>query len=469
MEPNLRDILDYVGDGRVISLVSQNWRQELINNEQAILDGVYRMYQGDSLYNVIIQSIRDGDVDTLRNLSLVRMGSPHSSHSLWDDTAFFLMKEGSIQMVSLILPFLNDSNRVSVAGRRGILLDTYPMIDDVDVTSTHKLSHKGNRVFSAIKLGDPHALIRATPIGGDRDAAATYSALSKYMEMYSIIPESIWSILLYRYTEGRYEALPDDRDTSLASAIKEVMNVYIEGMMYASLVLSTDDLYRFMKITHFIPSENLPHASHTGGRNIITYLLSNPKTMIKSLSSDDSDASLDLKYFIHVILNEIDTDLWIEELMDMRIDRKIRYRIAERSDAEHLIKYIRYSALAIALREGWIHIAREHVSISNIISIVSTIRGTYLDEGFPEESISLLMEMGINPAPLILLFEEKQVERTLWIRLLATATAYDNDTVIERLLSLPYALTKDEESNLLKIMYKYNVRESMSSLMRYLD
>ena len=472
MESNLRDILEFSGNARVAALVSQGWRQEILENEQAIMDGLERQYPDMDVYQIASIIIQNNDIEAIRRLSLIR------SSINWNDVAYLLMKEGSDQAVSIILPLLNENNRITVAGRRGITLRSYPYRENSTINTSSRDEVRMNNIYQAISLGDAQMLLQLTPMGNHSDANITWDALEIYMKTHGIVPKTIMDSLLYRYTEGNYIDLI--QDTQFAAALKEVMRVYttngdppedwidatdaldhwhLQGQIYMSLTLSNDDLTSFKKAMKYIQTDDVHKIVYTAGPKIISYIRYYPPLLHEILNTKyHVYQPLDMQYFVNNIIQVSDTDLdrWVNILMKIPEGRRIRYGITDVSDAIRFVKSTRYRAMNIALMNGWTHLIYNHINRDNIIGVVS-MTTRYGEESrwqLPEKSIYTLRSLGINPISFISILEDpsQKIDRSIWTSLLATAVAYRNRNMIKTLMTTPHELSSQEKENLLNII-----------------
>lgn len=468
MDPNIRDIIDFVGNARNMSLVSRDWRSEILSNERDILDGLERSYPGMQLPDIVIISIHRNDINTIRRLLLLRSGID------WNDSAYFVMKEGSDRILLLVLPHLNYTNRAIVAGRRGITLESYVDIEHTLPPYQTRITQRERGIFNAIAIGDANQLLDMTPMGS-RDNGIILKVLNMYLSVYGILPKTIMNHLLYRFTEGSIEYSPND--TELGIILKDVMRVFlhredppagwvdhsdaldhwtIEGRIYASLVLLNDDAELFGKILKDMRSDDIDKFLYMGGRRIIRCARTHLFLLKHTLGINTIYQPLDMQYFIDTILNMVFTTSkgWVDSIMKLSPQYRAIYKINEEQDAISYLMLLRDKAISVALVNGWTHLIRGLIDRNNIVGVTASIQ-MYKDIELPPQSIQVLNDIGTDTIPFISLFtDQPQISRSLWKKLLATATAYDNPSMIEILMDLPYELSEAEMENLSSIINK---------------
>lgn len=314
MNPNIRDILEFTSEPEIAALVSRDWRNEVFQNQRNIIEGLQRDYNNLDIQDMPQIIIIDNNIDAMRRLTLLRPALD------WNNYAYFFMKHGTNAMMSLIFPYLNETNQVLIAGRRGIILDRYPPLSQTNLQIPKDIRGSEAELYHAILFGNvnlfKHLMYRLTMRWNIIDGA-----VDQFLYDNGIIPPKILDALIYEFVDsGKYSPTSNGLTTTLAMVRNMVQSrinpkqqidialnngIEIDDIywlpVYLSIILANDDLELFQQLYEIVGDIHPISFTFMGGDKIIQYVLS--KSQLLDYITEYSDEhtsyqSLDMQYFI---------------------------------------------------------------------------------------------------------------------------------------------------------------------------
>lgn len=351
MNPNLRDIVEFTGEPEVLSLVSRDWRQEILDNERNIVESLQQQYPNINLEDMGLFIIEDNNIEAMQRLLLVRIDID------WNEYAYLLIKYASREMVSLIAPYLNDINRVLIAGRRGVVLDRYPSLLDthirvpIDIQGTTE-----GELYAAILLGDEDLFTRLLKVPSEY--CDTEYVLKKFLFENGIIPPRIMNVLISEfvhryaaehpltYTVGRARDLYLSKKNPITLINDDLsFGIPVENMewipYYLSIILVNDNVKLFQQLYDAVGSIHEMGFAFMGGPSILDFVITKPnilRVIPGFVAADSRYQHLDIEYFIRFInrppYSRFD---WARRVSKEEMPSKYRNSIAYINDV--IVKY----------------------------------------------------------------------------------------------------------------------------------
>jgi len=367
MNPNIRDIIEFTSEPQIASLVSRSWREEVLENERNIVEGLRREYEGLELAEMPLVILVDDNIEAMQRLALVR------SAVNWDEYAYLFLKGASIRMIRAMLPYFNITNQVILAGRRGIPLSRYPSLLLTDLEIPDTIKGIGKELYWAMLLGDVNLFTRIMNAPSTKDYQIE-QAVVDFTTYNGVIPPLILDAIMYRFVDsGRYSSNKFSEDLELARRLirtREDPTQYIQDsinmgedprtdivdwfQIYLAMILNNDDVELFRQV-HDALASPLPFSNaFMGGRKIVRYILLKPDILddiTQYLANENPYQDLDLQYFTHDILlsDSYYIKHWLKEFDQRLLNAKYK------SVASYL-DYIRSIYYTLAKNRGWTYL-----------------------------------------------------------------------------------------------------------------